>query len=129
MSIVIDLNSQQIFDRVVQHLAQQKHAATNVQGMCLYRAPKGRSCAVGCLIPNDQYESNFENTGVRALVGDGTLLFPNTNVELLVRLQEAHDLTNNANALCHILRNIASEFDLNDEKVDLITEWSRHYVE
>lgn len=56
------LTEQEIFDRVAQHLRQQGAQATRAGGGCLYRTREGLMCAVGCLIPEDQYRPEFDNT-------------------------------------------------------------------
>lgn len=39
---------------------------------CMYRTPYGKSCAVGCLIPDDVYDPNIEGTVMGSLyVQDG----------------------------------------------------------
>jgi hypothetical protein len=52
-------SKQEIFDKVVNHLKTQGGKAVDIEGNCLYRDPAGRSCAAGCLIPDDIYEQEI----------------------------------------------------------------------
>lgn len=54
------MNKQEIFETVVRHLHQQGEPAVIGEGNCRYRADDGKSCAVGCLIPDDCYDPQME---------------------------------------------------------------------
>lgn len=58
---------QRVFNRIVNHLAQQKSKAVDPSDgkTCLYRAPGGKMCAVGCLISDDLYWERLEGATVR----------------------------------------------------------------
>lgn len=58
------MNYQEIFDRVSNHLLTQKKQALSEDGKCAYRSNNGLKCAVGCLIPDELYDSNLENNMV-----------------------------------------------------------------
>ena len=64
----------------------QGEKAERSDGLCVYRTDDGKKCAVGCLIPDNLYDSAFEQTSVAALM-DRTLAkhFPE---ELIVELEE-----------------------------------------
>lgn len=89
------MNAQQVFDKVADHLWTQGVPSIDaLSGYCMYRGEEGRSCAVGCLIPDDVYSQSMEDLRVAALVGAfGTRLPPfiKEHVELLSRLQSVHD--------------------------------------
>lgn len=56
------MDKQAIFDRVVTHLLTQKRRSVTITGgvrTCMYRAPNGDMCAIGCLIPDDVYTPCF----------------------------------------------------------------------
>ncbi|MGQ7794434.1 hypothetical protein ACUN0C_18670 [Faunimonas sp. B44] len=75
---------QDTFDTVVRHLfAQGKQA--HEYGVCRYRTYDGLKCAVGCLIPDEDYDPSFEGQLVDRL----PIKLPHTN--LLGELQDAHD--------------------------------------
>lgn len=89
------MTKQEIFDTVVAHLRKQGRRAANLEGGCMYRAPNGDKCAVGCLIKDDEYIPCMEKNGVLRLVLKG--LLPNRlkpHLELLADLQNTHDNAN-----------------------------------
>jgi hypothetical protein len=56
---------QELFDRICEHLLTQNRKAIEVtrQGeMCRYRGADGCSCAIGCLIPDDDYDPSIEGS-------------------------------------------------------------------
>jgi hypothetical protein len=54
----------------------------NVQeGACQYRTPKGRACAVGCLISDDTYDLMVESQNHKAGVGYFSLTVSGRNVD------------------------------------------------
>ena len=132
-------NLQVLFDRIVNHLAVQKVQAK--EGLtCKYRTASGLSCAVGCLIPDDKYDPEFdialsdidvytviEKTGI--LAGYNREDFEDA-FALLDSMQLEHDsfITNrssydNAAILRRSLRYQAARFGLNAHAVKNITEW------
>ena len=62
----MNLTLQQIFSHVALHLHKQGAQALNAQKECAYRDEQGRSCAVGCLIPDKYYTPAIEGPTVRA---------------------------------------------------------------
>ncbi len=118
------MNAQQIFDTVVEHLAAQKVRCANEKGECLYRGPKGRKCAIGCLIPDEVYEPRMERLSPDLI----PLAFPEEMraqacIELMCALQAAHDSCIDAPELRAQLEMEAEEFCLDASKVETITEW------
>lgn len=95
------MNRQEVFNRVAAHLLAQGEQSVSEDGSCMYRAPNGRACAIGCLITDDAYTSNLESNGAKsvailsALARSGVL--ENTynvayeDAELLAKLQHLHD--------------------------------------
>lgn len=52
---------QALLDRMIDHLAAQKARAVDPSaGVCRYRTQDGLMCAVGCLIPDDDYHDDIE---------------------------------------------------------------------
>lgn len=100
------MNQQDIFDRVLAHLSQQKCRASTHQG-CMYRTPDGLKCAVGALIPDDLYDPRMDTGsqfsgdvnglahGIRERVFSPQLGWITENRELLISLQKAHDAVGN----------------------------------
>lgn len=60
------MTAQEIFDKVLQHLRNQKCKAAH-QNACRYRTPNGNKCAVGCLLPENTATSAFEGVTVDSL--------------------------------------------------------------
>ncbi len=89
------MTAQEVFDKVALHLLTQgKRAYDDEQGICRYRMPDGLKCAVGCIIPDEEYLSDMEGRDVNALVAEGYMveLFE-PHLLLLKDLQFAHDCT------------------------------------
>lgn len=54
---------QEVFDKVCEHLVKQgvkSRRFINEDSVCAYRGENGLMCAVGCLIPDELYNVNFE---------------------------------------------------------------------
>lgn len=70
-------------------------------GQCMYRGPDGRKCAVGALIPDEEYSPAIEGAGImgRAATYTGNAHtvpafireMPIEDLYFLQRLQQAHD--------------------------------------
>jgi hypothetical protein len=123
------LTRREIFDKVRDHLLTQNEQATNEEGECRYRGDRGTKCAVGCLITDEAYNSNFEGATVGLLGGDPRLDTPRgnlmrsallasgidvTNVEtllLLESLQQIHDSTEPCTWFAHLDQLEADQFD------------------
>lgn len=86
------MTPQEIFDTVVKHLEAQGGRSTDHLG-CLYRGPKGKKCAVGSLISDDDYCPAMERMNVGRLLPKFSHLpdWMRQNVELLTELQTVHD--------------------------------------
>lgn len=50
------LSTQEIFDKVSNHLLNQKKQSKRHTGNCVYFGPKGLKCAVGALIKEEAYD-------------------------------------------------------------------------
>lgn len=86
------MTNQEAFDKVADHLLTQNSASQNKGGSCVYRAPDGKKCAIGCLIPDEEYKPYFEGRPVRNL---RRMYSPSCldglNEDLLFYLQWVHD--------------------------------------
>lgn len=96
------LTLRQVFDKVKAHLLGQGQKAQPVTGMCRYRTPDGKSCAVGCLLADDHYRTDFEGIGIRsttaeagalrtALERSGIDANEENTLQMLGELQDLHD--------------------------------------
>lgn len=94
------MNKQEFFDAVVTGLIKQGAPSHSVEDQsCMYRGPNGLKCAIGLLIPDEEYEQNpVEGVGVDYAFDDG--YWPTLNnladtvpLKLMSAMQEAHDGT------------------------------------
>lgn len=121
------MNNQELFDRVVDHLAAQKRPCV-AGGLCRYRY-RDLKCAYGCLIPDHLYRDEFEGndlyTGdpfiVRELLAAGGV--EKKQKDLVIGLQQSHDNSDSADMLKLLLDKVAARFDLDSGRTALITEW------
>ncbi len=90
---------QKIFDRVTQHLLNQRYPSVQdeIDESCLYRGPKGRSCSIGCLIDDEYYNEMLEGNTIYeediqvALRLSGINIDDLIIIEMLSQLQGLHD--------------------------------------
>ena len=61
------MRKQQVFNTVAKHLLTQKKKSIK-DGTCRYRY-RNLSCAVGCLIPKEEYSPKLEGIVCLALLG------------------------------------------------------------
>lgn len=54
------MTAQEVFDKVYAHLLTQNAKSTNGAGQCRYRGENNRSCAVGCLITDQEYQPSMD---------------------------------------------------------------------
>jgi hypothetical protein len=87
---------QETFDAVVSGLIEQggPSAGENDCGpTCFYRGKDGRKCAVGLLVPDDEYQEEWENQAVGAGLDVDDWLYDNGyDILFCGRLQDAHDI-------------------------------------
>ncbi len=92
------MNKQQAFETVVNHLISQGVQSTEdgtTRNPCMYRGFNGTKCAIGALIPDDEYDPTMEYRSVSDLAVEGDL--PNSikvldDVYFLITLQSLHDM-------------------------------------
>lgn len=96
------MTCQEVFDKVATHLfAQGERATDKTNRFCVYRSANGNQCAVGCLIPDDEYDSAMEGHTISTLVSANRTTFSPTLskmvwkspslMNLLTDLQNVHD--------------------------------------
>lgn len=111
--------NQEIFNKVAFHLlSQNKKSRTKIE--CLYRGPDGLKCAIGCLIPDEDYSSKFEGYGLKRAeewseLGEYFLKnnYTEENLYFMKELQLIHD-TEDVESWKNCLSNLAIDFDLNN---------------
>lgn len=77
---------------IIRHLRKQGRKAEGPDGKCMYRAPNGDRCAVGCIIPDEQYKPDMEGVGATALLPRVPSLSA-LDPLMLLRCQVFHDVT------------------------------------
>ena len=89
------MNAQEVFNKVAEHLLTQKAPAIDPDSdCCVYRAPDGKMCAVGCLISDEEYKPEFEQDGIGRIINKGFLPNLKEHESLLLELQRVHDSSN-----------------------------------
>ena len=105
------MNKQLIFDTVREHLLQQGEASLNVlHNQSAYRGAGGRKCAIGCLIPDENYDARLEGKPVRRVA--------------VVRAIDAKFGCTEKDARGYFLYDLQGIHDWNDS-----TEWARELEE
>jgi hypothetical protein len=128
------MTPQDIFDRVVSHLTEQGKRSMD-ERHCRYHNDDGLMCAVGVLIPKEDYfpEIDKGNKTIKSLIVEYAGRFPEwmeENLGLLSELQSVHDrqyLWENGNKMFETLESIAERYGvssniLNKLNFDFITE-------
>ena len=94
------MDNQEIMETVAKHLLKQGRRSLDADGRCMYRAPNGDKCAVGCLLPDDLYDVSFEGVPVPSQWNDKTAsglaraiagVVSGSSFPLLAALQLVHD--------------------------------------
>ncbi len=100
------MNNQQLFDIVSKHLLKQGRRSVNAYGSCRYYGDDGLKCAIGCLIPENKYNKEFEGKIITEKIPMDEVDLMNTNghkpicdaagigedqVKLALALQRIHD--------------------------------------
>jgi len=92
------MTAQEVFDKAVNGIRAQGRRSIGSDDRCLYRGPNGLKCAVGQLIPNEEYAENMESLSLIEICGQArphtkpTIASLATHYDLLLELQTAHDV-------------------------------------
>ena len=86
------MTDQEAFDKMVRHLQSQnwKQATEGEFGPCVYRGDNGRMCAIGCLIPDNEYTEALEYSDYRT-VKERCPSLANIGDSVLEEMQLFHD--------------------------------------
>ncbi len=94
------MNTQEIFDKVVRHLASMQEPSVNALEVCAYRGKGGAMCAVGCLISDEVYAKcgrdiegeTISLPSVQTAVADSLgRALGKDEIQMLRNLQNLHD--------------------------------------
>jgi hypothetical protein len=123
------MNQQEIFDKVATHLITQGVQALTIADVgraspspvCAYRGDNGTMCAAGCLIPDEEYKTEFEGLpwGRRLAEAIPSLAsLTDKDHDLIVSLQNVHDWEYNWESIEKLkneLRGVAFWYDLSSD--------------
>lgn len=121
------MTKQEIFDTVVKHMLTQGGRAVFVdfsgEICCVYRSLGGGKCALGCLIPDDEYRPEMERMLAPQLIRSElsptiTAMADEHGSEFLSQLQQAHDTAQSGAATEAYLRSLAGLYDLSTAVLD-----------
>lgn len=89
------MTNQEAFTKVAIHLLTQRKKSLRSgeygdREVCAYRGADGLQCAIGCLIPDDEYDEIFEGVDIEGVEPNVPSLC-GANVGLLFELQYTHD--------------------------------------
>ena len=121
------MNKQEIFDKAATHLLKQKARARKEGGQCVYRAPNGRMCAIGCLIPDEVYDPRMEGGAVTRLMSNHPAvqaLLGKENEEFLIDLQRIHD-RHQANEWPRLLASLCNFHNLSPSALSVAPDGSQ----
>lgn len=85
------MKPQETFTTVATHLLKQGKRATWMSGVCAYHDPNGLKCAVGCLIPDEEYDVDFDQGWSLPEVIAASPSLQKHDRALLRQLQRIHD--------------------------------------
>jgi len=87
------MTTQEIFDKVITHLREQKSKAVNHENKCMYRAPNNKKCAFGVLIPDEIYSIDMEGKKSYTVIENNKPLndIYGKNIDIIQNLQNIHD--------------------------------------
>lgn len=112
------MTRQEAFNKVWNwFIVQGKPRGTDAQG-CVYRGAAGVRCAYGVLLPNHHYTHRMERMVLENFkevlrVHPASLVdMPESDLDFLVELQNAHDVSRDKHALYGALDDFAKKFDL-----------------
>lgn len=88
----MSMNNQEAAEKMAYHLGFQNKQSKDGNGNCLYRGPNELKCALGCLIPDELYESKFDIFcySVKNLK-EHYALFDKIDAYVLIIFQKIHD--------------------------------------
>lgn len=112
----------EIVDKVETHLLNQGGASFNNNLDCRYRSDYGLTCAIGCLITDENYSDSIENYPcsndcvIQALENSLNVTISEFDKAVFTRMQEIHDLhalSPWVRYITNCFRSLRQEFGLN----------------
>lgn len=86
------MTNSEAFVKMANHLLTQNRKSIG-DLYCCYRGPDGLKCAVGALIPDEEYSLDFESFDINGLLSQNKIpsSLSKLNINLLIRVQRIHD--------------------------------------
>lgn len=84
------MTDQELYNRVRTHLLTQRARSMN-GNRCVYRGSDGLRCAIGCLIPDEQYSPALESWSAHMKDVKAAAGITDAQEELAAALQHIHD--------------------------------------
>lgn len=104
-----EFSLENVFVFVGRKLIAQNAKSLSESGLCRYRGENGRCCAVGHLIPDENYNEHMEGQLVEVLINMYNVEIDKEKMSLLTKLQDLHDIFEPSKWL-EKLEEIASEY-------------------
>jgi hypothetical protein len=109
------MNNQEIFDKVVTHLRKQNAKSVGDHQECLYRSPDGGMCAVGCLIPDSEYNEDIEGVGIHSFQN----VFKSLHERLLESVLGSSGISKRSYKLLSELQDVHDDYSVEDWEREL----------
>lgn len=100
MAYVINETPREAYDKIVEYFSRPDAVIAHDKGACVYRVgrePSGAACAVGCLIPDNDYDPAMDadpSLGLFNLVQRGMIgVRDQATLKFICEAQAAHDYT------------------------------------
>lgn len=92
MTYTIDITPEEYKNILYKAIEDKLVPSLNENGMCAYRGKNGTKCAVGLLIPDEEYDKSIESNSIRDLIIQEKIKAANDQLEqLLYDVQKTHD--------------------------------------
>ncbi len=85
------ISKEETIRTVFDGLIAQGGCSVNERGHCVYRSPSGRKCAVGQIIPDEEYDKGFEFNSLELGPLRDCVKETGHSIQLLQEMQVVHD--------------------------------------
>lgn len=122
------MNNQEAFDRIANHIFTQGERAYTEGDGCQYRTKTGLKCAVGALIPDEDYYPGMERISLFE-ISQKVEALRGLDISMLRSLQTVHDDRFNwasSETIKSALRNVGDRYELN---TDVLNHLEFHHAD
>ena len=111
--VVAEPTLQEAYDTIVDWFEQPEHdRSVDDKGICVYRGPNGNRCAVGVLLPDEEYDPKMEGSMIAREVCVVLGWESEALREFLAGAQTAHDFAPNKEIFLVKLHKLAESFGI-----------------